>query len=49
MTKFLELTYYNNRDFTFPNYLKPTIEKNLVGIQTHYTDLANSQYGEQGE
>lgn len=47
MTKFLELTYYNNRGFTFPNYLKPTIEKTLVGIQTHYIDLSNSQYGEQ--
>jgi len=47
MTKFLELTYYNNRDYTFPNYLKPTIEKSLVGIQTHYIDLSNSQYGEQ--
>lgn len=47
MTKFLELTYYNNRGYTFPNYLRPTIETNLVGIQTHYIDLSNSKYGEQ--
>lgn len=45
MKKFLELTFYNNRDFIFPNYLLPTIEKSQVGIQTHYVDLSNSAYG----
>lgn len=47
MKKFLELTYYNNRDFNFPNYLNPTIEKNYVGIQTHYVDLSKSKYGDE--
>ena len=46
MKKFLELTYYNNRDFIFPNHLKPTIEKSQVGIQNHYVDLSNSTYGD---
>jgi len=45
MTKFLELTYYHTRDFIFPKYLEPTIDKNLQGIQTHYIDLSKSNYG----
>ncbi|MCK0157113.1 hypothetical protein MWU65_07990 [Cellulophaga sp. F20128] len=46
MTKFLELTYYNNRDFIFPKHIEPIIDTNLVGIQTHYIDLSDSNYGE---
>ncbi|MBI6116141.1 hypothetical protein [Salegentibacter maritimus] len=47
MTKFLELTYYKNREFVFPKHLKPNIERSSVGIQTHYIDLSNSRYGEE--
>lgn len=47
MKKFLELTYYKNRDFIFPNHLQPTIDKSRIGIQTHYVDLSNSIYGEE--
>jgi hypothetical protein len=47
MKKFLELTYYSNRDFIFPNHLIPTIDKSLVGIHTHYVDLSDSNYGEE--
>lgn len=47
MKKYLELEYYNNIDFKIPEYLKPTIEKNQVGIQTHYIDLSESKYGEE--
>lgn len=47
MKKFLDLTYYNNRDFIFPNHLMPTIEKSVVGIHTHYVVLSNSTYGEE--
>ncbi len=46
MKKFLDLSYYNNNDYRFPNHLLPKIEKSLVGIQTHYVDLSNSTYGE---
>ena len=47
MTKFLELTYYNNRNFIFPKYLEPIIDQSLVGIQTDYIDLSDSKYGEE--
>lgn len=45
MTKFLELTYYNNRDFIFPNHLKPSSKKISLGTQNYYTSLSKSEYG----
>lgn len=47
MNKFLDLTYYKNRDFTFPNYLKTSVGNEFIGIQTHYIDLSNSNYGDE--
>lgn len=45
MNSFLDLTYYKRRNFIFPNYLKPKVDSNFVGILTHYVELSKSNYG----